>query len=350
MENLTREEVIRVIEGKGAASRLPLYHDMWIHDILFDDDPAKREAWLSRYPQDINDIYINSPGRTRGPGEDPDFFWACPGTVDKQTGGLDARALIPDWEDEAAVEEFYRTFPNPDSPAVFLEHKPRDGRYVLGRWWYTFFERHWELRGMENALTDYYLYPEQVHRLFAALAKYYMRVMERAKEELQVDGFFISDDIGTQTAPFFSLEIFREFFKPYYKMLIDKAHSLGAHVWLHACGNVQLFLPDFIEIGLDVIHPIQKNTMDEQEIARQFGGQICILSGVDVQYLFAFGTPEEVDQEMEYLIKTFARPDGRMMLTMGNGSTVDWKIENLDAMYRASLDYGTRYAAGFTEE
>ena len=113
---------------------------------------------------------------------------------------------------------------------------------------------------------------------------------------------------------------------------------------------MQLFLPDFIEIGLDVIHPIQKNTMDEQEIARQFGGQICILSGVDVQYLFAFGTPEEVDQEMEYLIKTFARPDGRLMLTMGNGSTVDWKIENLDAMYRASLDYGTRYAAGFTEE
>ncbi len=254
--------------------------------------------------------------------------------------GLDSQCLIRDWEDEEAVEAFYASFPDPDSPALIVGNKQRDGRYLLGRWWDCFFERLWRLRGMENALTDFYLYPEQVHRLFDRLSKFYMRVMERAKEAWDVDGFFVSDDIGTQKAPFFSLDIFREFFKDYYKRLFDKAHELGTHFWLHCCGDIEMFLPDFIEIGLDVIHPIQKNTMDEREIARKYGDKICIFSGIDVQYLMAFGTPEEVEAEVKYLMETYKRPDGRLMMTMGNGSTPDWKLENLDAMYAASLKYG----------
>ena len=86
-----------------------------------------------------------------------------------------------------------------------------------------------------------------------------------------------------------------------------------------------------------MIHPIQKNTMDEKVIAEKYGDKICILAGIDVQYLFAFGTPQEVEQEVNYLIQTYERPEGRFMLTMGNGSTPDWKVENLDAMYQASL-------------
>ena len=129
-------------------------------------------------------------------------------------------------------------------------------------------------------------------------------------------------------------------FKDYYKRLVDKAHELGTHFWLHCCGDIEMFLPDFIEIGLDVIHPIQKNTMDEREIARKYGDKICIFSGIDVQYLMAFGTPEEVEAEVKYLMETYKRPDGRLMMTMGNGSTPDWKLENLDAMYAASLKYG----------
>ena len=96
-------------------------------------------------------------------------------------------------------------------------------------------------------MTDFYLYPEYIHKLFQKLTDFYMRMMERACEKNQVDGFFVSDDIGAQQAPFFSLEIFREFFKPYYKQLFDKAHELGAHFWLHTCGNIELFIPEFIK-------------------------------------------------------------------------------------------------------
>ncbi len=338
MRTLTREEVIHVIEGKGKAERVPLLYDFWIYSNVFGEDEKMLRQWLSQYPCDAAQVPVYMPEVDVRPKEDPSYCWAPPGVDLRKDGGLDARCLIEDWED---TEAFYRNFPDPESPAAIRERVKKDGRYLVGRWWFCLFERLWMLRGMENALTDFYLYPEEVHKLFTKLTDFYMRVMERAKEELDVDGFFVSDDIGTQTAPFFSLDIFREFFKPYYKKLIDKAHEIGTHFWLHSCGNIEAFLPELIEIGLDVIHPIQKNTMDEKVIAEKYGDKICILAGIDVQYLFAFGTPQEVEQEVNYLIQTYERPEGRFMLTMGNGSTPDWKVENLDAMYQASLP-GTR--------
>ena len=340
METLKREDIINVIEGKGRAGRIPLLYDLWIYENAFGGDVKAYQNWQKQYPCDVDDVFLQMPGMTEGPAEGPGFFWAPPGSTRQEGVGLDAQCVIHDWEDEEEVEAFFRSFPDAESPALIPGKKEKDGRYLLGRWWYCFFERLWSLRGMENALTDFYMYPDEVHRLFGKLTDFYMRCMERAKEAWDVDGFFVSDDIGTQTAPFFSLEIFREFFKPYYKKLIDKAHGLGTHFWLHSCGNIRIFLPEFIEIGLDVIHPIQKNTMKEEEVAKEFGDKICIFAGFEVQRLMVFGTPGEVREEVKFLIDTYDRPDGRLMLTMGNGSTPDWKIENLDAVYEASLAYG----------
>lgn len=339
MKTLTREDIVNVIEGKGRAERIPLLYDLWIYENAFDGDVEAYKKWQSQYPCDVDWIFLQMPGMYEGPERDKDFFWAPPGAAKREGKGLDAQCAIEDWEDEETVEAFFQSFPDQESPALIPCEKKKDGRYLLGRWWYCLFERLWSLRGMENALTDFYLYPDEVHRLFGKLTDFYMRCMERAKEAWDVDGFFTSDDIGTQTGPFFSIEIFREFFKPYYKKLIDKAHELGTHFWLHSCGNIQMFLPEFIEIGLDVIHPIQKNTMSEEEVAREFGDKICIFAGIDVQRLMAFGTPEEVKQEVAFLMKTYDRPDGRLMMTMGNGATPDWKLENMDALYEASMEY-----------
>ncbi|MDR0668499.1 MAG: hypothetical protein LBF95_00315 [Treponema sp.] len=145
---------------------------------------------------------------------------------------------------------------------------------------------------------------------------------------------FTTDDIGTQTGPFFSLDIFREFFKPYYKELIDHAHDLGMHFWLHTRGNVKAFIPDLIEIGLDVLHPIQKYTMDEREIAREFGGQICFWAGMDVQRIIPYGTPEDVRREVRFLFDTYYRKEGRLILAGGNGFTAIGHC-TLSMIYRA---------------
>lgn len=333
MRALTKQEVKNVIEGKRTVERIPNLYSIWIYPDVFEEKEQEMQEWHDNQVCDVDEFFLNMPDMVKGTEADPEYCWLPAGKYEMQEGSRDNKSYIADWEDEEAVEEFFEKFPSAEYPNLVPEKKLDHSKYILGRWWYCFFERHWSLRGMENALTDFYLYPDEVHRLYQKLADMYMRFLERMKAEGGADGVFVSDDIGTQTGAFFSKEIFREFFKPYYKQLIDKAHELGMHFWLHTCGNIESFLEDFIEIGLDVIHPIQKYTMDEKEIAQKYGGRICFLAGFDVQQIIPFGTPDEVRAEVDYLINTFRREDGRLMLTMGNGATRDWKRESLDALF-----------------
>lgn len=335
-KNLKKEELKMVIEGRGHASRVPMLYDIWIYPWIYGERQKSFEDYLEKQPRDVNLLDLNMPDNFQAPEDDPSYKWASDDVQAKDNCGIDENCVAEEWED---MEFVYETFPSAEYSGLIPSVPIAREKYTLARWCFCFFERLWSLRGMENALTDFYLYPEEVHRLFQRLTEYYMRILERVKEEADTDGIFVTDDIGTQTGPFFSLDIFREFFKPYYKQLIDKAHSLGMHFWLHSCGNIELFLDDFIEIGLDVIHPIQKYTMDYQKIAQIYGDKICILAGFDVQQVIPFGTEEEVRQEVRMLIDTFDRPEGRFMLTMGNGSTVDWKLESLTALYEETKIY-----------
>jgi len=342
MNSLTKQEVKNVIDGKRTTERIPNLCSFWVYPDRITDEEKQKEwrTWLNKEVYDMSVVYFRQPGDATAPeNADVEYCWLPSGTQLTTSGGLDATDWIKDWDDTEFIEEMYAKFPSPDMIETLSYDTPDQSKYVVFQWFFCLFERHWSLRGMENALTDYLLYPEEVHRFFQKLTDFYIDVMERAKRDFNVDAIWTSDDIGTQTGPFFSLEIFRTFFKPYYKQMIDKAHELGMHFWMHACGNIEIFLEDFIEIGLDVIHPIQKYTMDEAEIAKKYGDRLCILAGFEVQQTIPFGTPEEVRKEVRYLIDTFDRPDGRFMLTMGNGYTEDWKLESLVALYDEIATY-----------
>lgn len=338
---LTRDEVASTIEGRSTAPRIPTMVHFWTGPGAFGDKAPVVEEILNRYPMDVQMVGINTPQIYDAPADDPEYRWVNYGDPHKGGGmGLDAMVAVEDW---SQLDEILENFPRA-SYANLLPHIPEsDGRYRVGHWWFCFFERHWSLRGMTNALMDYYTDPVSVHRLFRALTDFYLGIMERAKGETGIDGIFTSDDLGTQTGPFFSPEIFREFYKPYYKELIDKAHSLGMHFWLHCCGNIEKFLPDFVEIGLDVLHPIQKHTMDERKIAETWGKDICVWAGLDVQQVIPWGTPEDVRAEIRFLIDTYyRRGEGRLMLTAGNGITGDCPIPSLEAFCDEAIVYGLR--------
>jgi uroporphyrinogen-III decarboxylase len=115
------------------------------------------------------------------------------------------------------------------------------------------------------------------------------------------------------------------------------------HVWLHSCGDNSLLLPDLIDAGVDVFHPVQKHTMDEVEIARQFGGKIAWLAGMDVQHTLQEGTPDEVREEVRFLIDTFDRPEGRMLIAAGNGIVAGTPIDNIEAFLDEALNYGAQH-------
>lgn len=337
---LSRDEMKRVIAGQGCASRVPVLLHSWTYPGAFQDAAVRDavQALLDTYPCDAQLIPWCNINIYDAPADDPHFRW-MPVDAMRTTGGgaLDAQCPLADWTE---LDAMLADFPDPNYPDLFPHASAPDGRYRIAHWWYTYFERHWSLRGMTNALMDYYTDPDEVHRLFRALTDFYLRMIERAKVEEQADAIYSTDDLGTQTSIFFSPDIFDEFYAPYYKQLIDRAHALDMHYWLHTCGNVTALLPRFIDLGLDVIHPIQKHAMNEVDITREFGGRITVWAGFDVQQTIPYGSPDDVRREVRHLMNTYARPDGRFLLTAGNGITGDTPLESLRALFEEAYAYG----------
>ena len=336
MKSLSKQQIRNIIEGRGAAERIPLIYHFWVSPNTFGENAEKAQEYLDHYPFDIERVGLRMPDILKAPDDDANYRYIHENINIDENSAIDSRMAISDWDQ---LDEILENFPSPEYPNLIPQIEKSE-KYRLVHWWFWMFERFWSLRGMENALIDFYTNPDEVHKLFTKLTSFYCRVLERAKEELDADGLFLSDDIGTQTSGFFSIEIFNEFFKPYYKILTDKAHSLGMHLWFHCCGNIEMYLPGLIEIGIDVLHPIQKYAMDEKHIAKEFGGQICIWAGFDVQRIIPYGSTQDVRAEVKNIIDTFYRTDGRFMLTFGNAVTRDCPIESLYAVLDESYSYG----------
>ena len=265
----------------------------------------------------------------------------------------DANVIVDDW---SKLDEYIARLPSPERDADFeaciaqAEKARREDRYVLFCFWRLFFERPWCLRGMENLMVDYYTEPENVHRLNAALCDTYCAYIAHAANALGADGFMSSDDLGHQTGPMMSPELFREFLLPYYRRVGAALKKHGMHFWLHSCGDNTLLLPHLVDAGLNVFHPVQKHTMDAPKIAAEFGDRLTFLAGMDVQHALQEEDPDGVREEVRLLIDTFDRPDGGMCIAAGNGIMAGTPFENIEAYLDEAARYGRehrkKYGAG----
>ena len=135
---------------------------------------------------------------------------------------------------------------------------------------------------------------------------------------------------------------FREFIKPYYSQLWRYTREHGVDNWLHTCGNVTEIIDDLIECGLDVLHPIQKHTMDWDAVAAKWKGKIAFWVGMDVQDTLINGTPEEVRREVRLIRDTFDSPSGGLIYASGNGIVRGTPIENIEAYLNEIITYKNR--------
>jgi uroporphyrinogen decarboxylase len=194
---------------------------------------------------------------------------------------------------------------------------------------------------------DYYVAPEAVQRLHAALTELYCGYFRRAAREFQPDGFFTSDDLGHQTQAMMRPEIFDTLIKPYYVQVGQALQQHKMHWWLHSCGNNTALLPALIESGVNVFHPVQKGTMDEVVIAREYGDRLNFLVGIDVQHTLQEKAPAAIRAEVRFLIDTFDRPEGGMCIAAGNGIVNGTPFENIDAFLEEALVYGVKHRQQF---
>jgi uroporphyrinogen decarboxylase len=201
------------------------------------------------------------------------------------------------------------------------------------------------LRGTEQLLTDMVLQPEFAEALFwkvgAGLKALYLAQLAAVGEF--VEWVEMGDDLGTQAGPLISPATYRSLLKPVHADLIKaiKTHSPNVRVMYHTCGSIRRFLPDLIEIGVDILNPVQvaAKGMDPAVIKAEFGDRLSFLGGVDAQHLLPAGRPEEVREEVCRRMRELG-PGGGYILAPSHNIGDDVTVENILAFFDAWRTYG----------
>lgn len=204
-------------------------------------------------------------------------------------------------------------------------------RYGYGDIW----QRASQIRGMENHMMDMVVNPDWVKYMSRKLTDFYLEDYRRAWEISggAIDYFFICSDVGTQTGPLISLNMFQEFLAPYIQEIADLVHRFGAKLLYHSCGDVSRFIPAIHACGVDILNPLQPTcTAMQPEALRNYADQLCFHGGIDVQHLLPFGSPEEVKSTVRRYAKLLSPG---YIIASTHFIQPDTPPENIIAMYTA---------------
>ncbi len=198
-------------------------------------------------------------------------------------------------------------------------------------WVGDLWERATFMRGMQALLLDVAAAPGTVQRLLEGIRGYILETMEILFDRFQFDGIAVSDDYGTQQGMIISPEAWRTLIKPSLARIYAFARQRGRTVFHHSCGHIVPIIPDLIEIGLDILHPIQPEAMDVFALKREFGKDLTFCGGLGTQQLLPHGTPAEIRREIRRLKLKLGR-NGGYILEPGITVQADVPKENLTAM------------------
>ena len=197
------------------------------------------------------------------------------------------------------------------------------------------FEMYWRLRGMERALLDIHLYPELAVEMFKRCADFSILLSERACGRFDLDWLWAGDDVASQDSTLLSPESFRELVKPNLARIFAVGKENKLWTAYHSCGAVRPLIPDLIEIGLDVLNPIQCNAacMEPLDLKREFGEHLAFMGGVDTQGVLPFGSVGEVRKSTARLIEGMTSDGGGYILAASHTIPPETPDDNIFAMY-----------------
>ena len=202
----------------------------------------------------------------------------------------------------------------------------------------SIFERSWNVMGFEKMLFDMAINPEFVEAVMDGMLDFYLeqtvRMFEAAGD--RIDMVYIADDLASQDALLISVDMYRRFLKPRWKKYIDTIKNrFGNHIKFHyhSCGAVAPLIPDLVEIGVDILNPIQPkaNGMDPQLLKNSYGDILSFSGGLDIQDILPHGTVEQVKNEAKRLVKILGK-DGGYIASAAHAIQPDTSDENIIAM------------------
>jgi uroporphyrinogen decarboxylase len=209
----------------------------------------------------------------------------------------------------------------------------------------SMFELSWYLRGFERFFTDLIVNKRFSEKLLDRLLAFWLDFFEDFLDSVgkYVHVVTLGDDLGGQESPLVAPDLYREILRPRQKELFQFIKSkTEARILYHSCGSVRSFIADLIEIGVDILNPLQVSAkdMDTKELKREFGDKILFWGGgCDTQRILPFGSPQEVRVEVKKRIGDLA-PGGGFVFNQVHNIQPDTPAENIVAMLRAAKEYG----------
>lgn len=200
-----------------------------------------------------------------------------------------------------------------------------------------------QLRGQEQSYLDMVENPEFLHHCLDKLVEFNYEYTRRIFEQIpgQVTITYIAEDLGSQENLLFSPKSIREFFFPGMRRMIELAHEAGVHVFTHSDGAIHKIIPELIEMGVDILNPIQWRCkgMEREGLKRDFGDALIFHGGMDNQQTLPFGTVANVRQEVIDNIEILGKGGGYILAPCHNIQSVS-PAENIVAMYETGYEYG----------
>ena len=226
------------------------------------------------------------------------------------------------------------TFPDPKAAYRFenLEKmcNQRNGFFrliLIGDLW----ERATFMRGMENILLDLVLNKKFFFRLLRGITDYMLETMQILNDRFDFECFFLSDDYGSQKSLLMSPDHWMSCIKPFLNEVIKTAKDFGKFMMLHSCGHIQPIVRDLIDMGLDILHPIQPEANDIFKLKREFGKYLTLNGGLRTQDLLPLGSRKDIVSEVKKLKNKMGKHGG-YILEPGITIQGDVPIDNLITM------------------
>lgn len=244
------------------------------------------------------------------------------------------------------VEEYPWPHPVPDYTEDEIAEMARQVAEIKESGWVAqgggggCFEAGWGLRGMDNMMMDLMTGNEVSAAILDRFTEQGVR-SARLAAQTGCDLTGGGDDVGMQDRMMMNPELWRKEIKPRTARIFAAAKEIkpDIHVGYHSDGNIEPIIGDLIEIGVDILNPVQPECMDQEKIKREYGDRLCLDRCIGTQTVLPFGTPESIDAQVKWTIDVLGKGGG---LIIGPTHTIEPDVpwENFVAFYRAVMKYG----------
>ncbi len=259
--------------------------------------------------------------------------------------GADEVLASPLEKAESPEEVLRYSWPKPqwfDVEALIPECEENSNRVIVSGFWTAVFGNAYRMHGFANFLMNLALKPELIKTLVNRMTEFYLELNERLFSALKgkIDVYYFGNDFGSQNGLLFSREMWKEFYFENYRQLIDLAHNHGLKVMVHSCGSIREIMKELIEVGVDILDPVQTTAddMDPQGLKDDFGRDIVFHGAIDTQGVLPNSSTEEVVRHAREVMRVLGR-EGGYIFAPCNAIQADTPPENVEAMYRAAREY-----------